>query len=214
MPRAFGKVFYGMRHLNGNVLCSIDTETTGTNPDESGVIEIAAIPLNHMLDVHPALGLFNMTMKPDEGEVIDERAMTVTKKELGRILLLGNNRDRVGDLFIAWFEGLKLGTYKKLIPLAHNWPFDREMIIKWLGRKTYEYIFSPLYRDTMQFANFLNDCADARGEDVPYSKVNLAWLTKQYGIEHLDKHTALSDALATAHLYKDMVKRGPTEYLN
>lgn len=212
--QGYSKVFLGMKHLNGNLICAVDTETTGVDPDVSGIVEIAVIPIDHMLNVHPSIPLFNMTMKPEDGEVIDERALQVTKKDLGKIIMNANTRDRVGDLLLSWFEGLKLAPGKKVIPLAHNWPFDREMIIKWIGRSSFDYIFSPLYRDTMAIASYLNDCADARNEDVPYSKVNLKWLTKQYNIEHIDAHTALSDALATANLYKEMVKRGPTEYLN
>lgn len=203
------KTFWGMNHLNGNLLCAIDTETSGFDPDMHGILEICILPLNSNIEPHEHFPLFHMRMKPDEGEELDEDAIRVNKIDLARMLLEGYPRDNVSDYLMNWFSCLGLPGNKKIIPLAANWPFDRMMIERWLGRESFESIFHPWYRDVQPVANYLNDCADVRVEPVPFPKVNLGYLCNILKVENLQAHTALSDCLATAKIYKRLMSYRP-----
>lgn len=203
------KSFWGMNHLNGNLLCAVDTETTGFSPEKNGIIEICILPLNSRLDVHENFPMFHMRMKPEEGEEIDPDALRVTQMDLARIMLEGFQRDTVADYVMNWFETLGLPAGKKVVPLAHNWPFDRLMIQYWLGEKSFEHIFHGQFRDLMSVALYLNDCADARAEQVPFSKVGLRYVCNLLKVEHLKAHTAIGDCMATAQCYKKILSFRP-----
>lgn len=204
----YSKTYWGMKHLNGDILCAVDTETTGTDPEVSGIVEVAVLPLNAMLDLHKDFGMFNMKMAPEVGETIDLNAMRLTQIELSDVIIKGSPRERIADMFIDWFESLRLPPGKKIIPLAHNWPFDRSMLIKWLGIKTFEYIFRWHYRDTMMIGNFMNDFADSRREPYPYGELSLRGMCNKFSIEIISAHSAASDAYACAQLYNALLKKG------
>jgi DNA polymerase III epsilon subunit-like protein len=107
---------------------------------------------------------------------------------------------------VEWFEKLKLAQYKRIIPIAQNWPFDRAFLTAWLGRLTYEMIFDRHFRDTMALAASYNDIADLRGERIPFPKISLGALSKRFGIENPDPHRALGDCITTAAVYKNLLK--------
>ncbi len=203
------KTFWGMAHLNGNLLCALDVETTGFDLDMHGIIEIAIVPLNAQIEPHEHFPLFHMRMKPDEGEEIDQDAIRVNGVDLAQIILEGHQRDSVADYLMNWFDALHLPGYKKIIPLACNWPFDRSMIERWLGKASFEHIFHPHYRDIQPVANYLNDCADARAEAVDFPKVSLQYLCNLLKVPQLKAHTAISDCIATAQIYKKLLSFRP-----
>lgn len=203
------KTFWGMNHLNGNLLCAIDTETTGFDPINNGIIEIAIVPLDRFLNPHEKFVCFHMRMKPEPGEDIDPEALRVTQLNMSQIVLEGFERTTVADYLVNWFNELGLPAGKKIMPLAANWPFDRAMIESWLGKATYESIFHPYYRDVQGIANYLNDCADMRAEKVPFAKIKLSYLCSLLKVEQLNSHTAMSDCLATAEVYKKMLSFRP-----
>jgi DNA polymerase III epsilon subunit-like protein len=60
----------------------------------------------------------------------------------------------------------------------------------------------------MVIATFLNDHADFRTEAYPFNHVNLAWLAKQYNIDHSRAHDAMADCFTTAQVYKKLIERG------
>lgn len=203
------KTFWGMNHLNDNLLCAIDVETTGFNPDVHGIIEVCVLPLNGNIEPHLHFPAFHMRMKPEEGEEFDADAMRVTQMDLATIMLNGFDREVVADYLMNWFESLGLIKYKKLIPLGCNWPFDRTMLERWIGRESFEHIFHPHYRDIQPAALFLNDCADTRAEAVPFAKVNLQYLCGLLKVEQMQAHSAASDCLATAKIYRKLLTMRP-----
>jgi DNA polymerase III epsilon subunit-like protein len=122
-------------------------------------------------------------------------------------MINGTEPYRAADLFDEWFKKLGLGYEKRLVPLAHNWPFDRGFIIDWLGKETVDQYIDSRARDTMVIANFCNDLADFRSEGFPYAKTDLSYMCTTLKIEHPKAHDALQDALATSKLYKELLKR-------
>jgi DNA polymerase III epsilon subunit-like protein len=193
-------------HLNGNLFCAVDTETTGLDPEQNSIIELCILPLKSDYSINKSIMPFNMQMKPIEGKVIDREAMQVNKINLANVMVHCLDAYRVADLLVEWFEKLGLPQYKRIVPIAQNWPFDRAFLISWLGVKTYELLFDRHYRDTMALALSMNDICDMRVQKIPFPKVNLSFLAKRFGIENPDPHRAIGDAVTTAQVYKKLLQ--------
>lgn len=211
-----------MLHLNNNILCVVDVETTGPDHKIHDIIEICVLPLNKWLKPDKNILPFCMNLVPMRKENIDFEALRVQRKHLDKVVkdkvcydkrrmvditLRGCEPSRAADLFVEWWEKLKLIPFKRIMPIAHNWVFDRDFIIDWLGYETFDMCFDPRYRDTMAMSLYDNDIAGYHVTDFPYPKNNLAYLCSQLGIEHGQAHTALDDCVATAEAYRLMIKK-------
>ena len=213
-------------HFNDNVLGVIDVETTGVIPGHHDIIEVAVIILDYKYDIDPTVTPFAVDLRPKRPENIDLQAVSVIQDKFASNLYNKETRDKVissrerittslakgmsaekaADLFFQWFENLKLLPYRRILPIAHNWVFDRGFMIDWLGYDGFDHIFDPRYRDTMSNALFENDCADWFATQYPYAKVNLQYLCSQLKVERPRCHRALDDAVATAEVFKKMIK--------
>jgi oligoribonuclease (3'-5' exoribonuclease) len=194
-----------MVHLNGNLLCAVDVETTGVDPQKNDIWQIAVLPLD--ANIKPLQGImpFYVNMRLKRPENIDPKAMNVGKADLAQLQLHAIDPWKAVDLFIEWFERLGLPEKKRIAPLASNWLFDRDFIIEWMGRLSFDYYFHFHYRDTQASALFMNDRADRHIEKVPHPKVGLGYLGNLYGAQNLKAHDALQDCLQTAEVYSKMM---------
>jgi DNA polymerase III epsilon subunit-like protein len=207
-------------HLNDNILCVVDVETTGPTPRYHDIIEICVLPLNRFLKPDKKIVPFMMDLVPMRKENIDYEALRITrghmdhpikdkicwkKDRLIDLTLKGCEPSRAADLFVEWVDRLKLATFKRIMVVAHNWPFDREFIIDWLGYPTFEVIFDPRFRDTMAMSLYDNDIADYHVTNFPYPKNNLSYLCSQLGVDRPRIHTAVDDCVATAECYRKMI---------
>jgi DNA polymerase III epsilon subunit-like protein len=193
-----------MIHLNGNILCVFDCETTGTDPYKHDIWQICCMPLDFKLK---STGTpFEVLLKPRNVENRDPSA--ITKKNFNRALLTGMDYEIASSLFIEWVERLNLGFKKRIVPLAHNWPFDRGFIIEWLGQETVDFYMDSRYRDTMVISSFIADVCDHNAERVPFPKVNLRAVCRNLGVEWDDgsAHDAVYDAFKTAEVYRKLIK--------
>lgn len=192
-----------MKHLNGNILCVIDTETTGTNPEEHDIWDICVIPINDNLDIDKRYRPFQAMMKPwsqfAPGALMNAH---ITKAE---VFNTGHDPFKVADAFDEWVAKLNLPQGKQIIPLAHNWPFDREFMCKWLGRKTFQYHFSGDYRCTYTLASFHNDRRFAMKEPYEYSRRSLGALAQRLGLDISGSHRASADCLLCLEVYKKLL---------
>lgn len=197
-----------MIHLNGNLLCAIDTETTGLRPYHHDVIEVCFLPLDNYCRPSTKHMAFNMKLKPRRPDNIDMQAMSVNKMSLFDIMKTGVDPDAAADLFDEWFTKLGLPEGKRISPLAQNWGHDKHFLSDWLGHENFEYRIDGRYRDTMSTALYLNDKADVNVEQVPFPKVNLRYLCNCLKID-LDAaryHTTLYDCIKTAEVYYAMLR--------
>ena len=195
-----------LQHLGSHLLCAVDTETTGTKPGLHEIIQIAIIPLDHDLKPDANRFPFILDMRPERIDDIDYEAMRVNRRTLSELMISAVDKYRAQDLFLEWFERQKLATYKRIIPVASNWPFDRSFIMDWLGPETYELTFSSHYRDTMILAAFMNDRASWRAEPTQFHHCDLSSLCQKFGIDRGAAHDAAADAVATAEVYKHLIQ--------
>jgi len=196
-----------MIHLNGNILCAVDCETTGLDDKYNDMIEFACCPLNSRLEPHEEIMPFACQIIPRFPERVEEKAMRVNKIKLSDLMINGLDNLVAGDAFIEWFENLNLREGKRLMPLAQVWSFDKGFIKEWLGKKNFEYIFHYHARDTCATALFLNDRADQRNEKIPFPKVSLQYLASQLNVPTERTHRATEDAITTAGVYRRLLQQ-------
>lgn len=200
-----------MNHLNGNILCVIDSETTGLDPLTHSIWQFSCIPLNFHLDPHPDIGPFDVEIQP-QSEIFDPKA--ISENRFKHVCRNGIPSEVAANLFHEWFGRLPLGHKKRINVLAHNWPFDREFIKTWLGDASFEFYFDARYRDTLALAAALNDSCDFKANRVPFYRLTLRAIATTLGIEWDDRcaHNSLYDARKTVEVYKQLIKT--TEFIH
>lgn len=194
-----------MRHLNGNLLCAVDVETTGFRPGFHDLWQIAIVPLDSEIRVAKNIMPFYMDMAIKRPENINKKAIGLTKIDFAKRQQRAVDPWTVADMFDDWFQRLNLPMYKKIVPLASNWPFDRSFIIEWLGEETFEQLFHPHYRDTMVAALHHNDIASFRANEIEYPQVGLKSLCSRLKAINEKPHDALQDCIATAEVYRRLI---------
>lgn len=197
-----------MIHLNGNILCAIDVETTGFSAKRHEIIQICVLPLDSNLLPNKEYLPFYIDMKPEKVENIDPDAMKVNKARLANLVLNGMDHDQAADLFYDWTKKLDIPMGKKISPLAHNWVFDRGFMIEWLGQSMFDDLVDFRYRDLMPATLYCNDRADFNAEKIPYPKHSLKYICTVLGVQYDEatQHDALADCIATAAAYKALMK--------
>ena len=125
------------------------------------------------------------------------------------LLILISNRIKTfyHDLLDSWVERLELPIYKKICPLAQNWPFDLSFIKEWLGRLNFEHLFHFYYRDTMAAAIWDSDLANFKGEKILFTEYGLRFLGNKLKVHNEKPHDALQDSITTAECYRRMLMR-------
>lgn len=196
------KTYSALPHLNGNLLCAIDLETTGNRPRYHEPIQIAIVPLNSDLRPLDGVRAFYHNMAPMCPERADRRASAVHGLCLEKLTLESLNRDKVFDMFVEWFNNLDLPFEKQIVPLAHNWAFEASFLKAWWGVSLMEKVFHPHPRDAMLLALSMNDRAVFKGEKVPFNRVGLGSLCNVFNIVNSKPHDAYHDCLAEAEVYR------------
>jgi DNA polymerase III epsilon subunit-like protein len=198
-----------MNHLNGHLLTVMDVETTGRRAGYHDIVQIALLPLEPTtLEPHPKYQPFYQNIRPEHPERIEPEAMAVNGLDLDDLMVCPTG-EQVEDALMNWFKGLGLPVGKRLIPLCQNSPFDVGFMSAWLGVDLYGRIFSRRGRDTMHFAIAINDREAFNGFGVPFHEVGLKPLCKKFGINIDNHHDAMADCIATARLYRELLRFEP-----
>lgn len=191
-----------MIHANGHIICSIDTETTGTNYRLHEMWQIGVVPLTYDLEPDTKINPFICEMAPSKFDDIDWTY--INQRKMYDLADNAMNKNTALDLFVEWIERLHLGTGKRIMPLAHNWCFDKQFLEEWMGPQSYNYYIDSRYRDLMAVANFINDTDDAHATPYHFPKQQLGYICNCLGIEFdtTMAHDAHYDAVKTAEAYK------------
>lgn len=199
---------YSPVHLNGNLLCAIDVETTGLDEDKHEIWEIAILPLDMHYKPSRVFNFFHMIIRPEYPDRISDDIPKGSKDKINKAILNGIETYTAIERFEEWFQKLGLPENKKIVPLGHNFSaFDSRFIRKWLGGPAnYEQFFRSDVRDSLNFALAMNDLAFWRGEQIPYPKYTLSYLCALLHVENPSPHEAMSDCLATAGVYRRLLE--------
>lgn len=201
-----------MIDLFGNVLAAIDFETTGRLAGFHEPCQVAVVALDAGLRPMAGVPAFYKDIRPEHWDRCDPVAMGIHRIPAKSLQDAPGQADVAAEL-LQWMYTLKLPAGKRLIPLAHSWPFEYAFSTAWLGLPLYDQIFARDARDTRATAIALNDLARARGEAVPYPRFALGDLCNQLGVRNNGPHDALWDAVAEAEVYRRMlVGNDPTDF--
>lgn len=195
----------GMRHLNANLLCAIDVETTGLQPGYHEIYQVAILPLDSNIKPCKKTTPFYLDLLITRPENIDKKAIKMNKIDFVRRQQRAIDPFTAADFLDDWFDRLQLPIYKRLCVLAQNWPFDRAFLKEWLGTASFEHLFSPLYRDTMVNTIFHSDLSDFRGDKIKFVQHNLQYLCQKLDVKNEKPHDALQDCIATAEVYRRLI---------
>ena len=194
------------RHMDGHLLCEVDVETTGFVAGYHDVIQVAVLPLD--ADIKPITSIVPIHWKlQPKYENIDPQAVDVHGLNMADLKLNGIDPYVAAAIFVEWWSKLGLGLDKRLIPLGHNYGFDKAFMIDWLGQETYDLCFHYHHRDSMQAMMFLNDRACLQRNEFPFSKYSLRHLCSESGVVNERAHDALADCVATAECYRLLCKK-------
>ena len=193
----------------GNLICAVDTETTGLDPEKHDVIQLAILPLGPDMKPNKNYLPFNMHIRPDHPETVDPKAMSVNKIDLNWIMQHGIDSFQAADLLDEWFDKLNLPINKRILVIGQNYCFDKAFLQQWLGALSYDRLFHYHYRDTMVSALYLNDRAALFGEAPPFGAISLGRLANKLQVENLRAHDALEDCKMSAECYRLMLQIYP-----
>jgi DNA polymerase III epsilon subunit-like protein len=199
------KTYSSLVTCNGNLLASIDLETTGTQPGFHEIVQIAIVPLNSDIRPLQELPVFYTNIKPKHPKRASQSATAKHGITIEDLMLQAPEAEKVEDMLCEWFERLELPFGKVLVPLAHNWAFESSFLKAWLGVELVDRLFHSHARDGMLTAVYLNDRAAFAGEPEPFSRVGLGPVCNKFGITNSHAHDALADAYAGAEAYRAMV---------
>lgn len=199
---------YSSVHLNGNLLCAIDVETSGPRPLYHDILQIALVPVAPDLTVSKQFPYLELKIRPARPERTDGLKNGLNTRLFHDCMANGMPAETAEERLREWFWKLGLPERKKIIPLGHNYSnFDRLFILDWLGGAlSYDEFFRSDSRDTMFMALMLNDMADYFSERIPFPKWSLPFLAAQLGVEHPNAHDAVADCIACIECYRKLMR--------
>lgn len=191
--------------MNGNLLCAVDVETTGLCAGFHEIWQLAILPLDSAYKPSKEFAPFYQEMRIQYPDRIDSKAIKLSRNNFALKQQRALDPFTCADMFEEWFHKLDLPIYKRIVPLAHNWPFDRSFLLDWLGEASFFDFFHAHYRDSMAAAIFLMDLANYKCDQVTLAKFSLASMCGKFNVTNMKAHDALQDCIATAEVYRRLL---------
>lgn len=159
----------------------LDFETTGLSPKENEILEIGALKIQN----HKIIDKFEALIKPKSPiPPFIENKINITNEMVSNSPFL----EQVFKDFIEF-----LGNYPLVI---HNAKFDMSFLIE--NAKKFN----------IEIKNQVFDTVSGTKKLFPeLKKYNLAFLCKNFNIQNINAHRAMSDAMATYYLYEILNKK-------
>lgn len=179
----------------------IDIETSGFNPTNNAILEVAAITLQMDSDGWLSLDkTLQFNINPFPGAVIEPAAIAFNGIDLTDLLRAAvDEQVAIESIFKMVRKEIKHAGCNRAVMVAHNAQFDHDFLMVAAQRcKIKRNPFHP-------FTTF--DTAVLGG--VVYGQTVLAKACEVADInfDHKEAHSALYDAQKTAHLFCDIVNR-------
>lgn len=198
---------YSPQHLNSNLLAVIDTESTGLNYTKHDLLQLCILPLGPDLTPSKTFSYFEIKIRPERAHLADAAANRVNRGLLQQCQTYGIERWAAVELLREWFHKLNLPLGKKIVPVGANYVHDRDFIREFMGGpESYAELFRDDFRDVQKMALTINDMCDWYSEAIPFPKVQLTYLASVLRVEHINKHDAVGDCLATAEVFRRMMR--------
>lgn len=175
----------------------VDTETTGLDPHNHILIQLAAAVLDEKMNI---IETFCVDVKGEGDFPFSTEALDVTGFSLKRIEN-GEEPEKVCDDFILF---IKNNFENKPIMVGQFYPFDFAVINSFFGKcgKSEEWLSltGNEFIDTKALVLTANLQAELREEKLPFPVTSLSkpgGLKEKFGFEEFQAHDALGDVLAT-----------------
>lgn len=182
--------------MNNEIIISIDTETTGVDPDWNEITQIAMILLDENFDITEEF--FCSYVKP----LYPERYSLEVQQLTGITLDMLEDAPLPAAASISALEWLyDISKNRKVSVVAQNWEFDKDFIRNFFSPPIYKKLFDRDIRDTKRIAKFL---LDTRDEKI-FNSTSLKEVIKYFNLSNEQEHDAFEDAITTANLYKALV---------
>jgi len=190
-----------MQVLNDHRHCAIDIRATGPGGE---ICELAVIPMQGMARQDDAI--LKMWIRPEDWG----RAKAGVKYR-NRVESYGVGPRAAESAFLSWYDGLGLRFNKRLIPIAYNWPEQREYLRQWLGPTTFGQVFHATeYRDLIPILRYWTEYQYRSGEHIPFPKCSLRHFAARFGI---DLPLCNLDCLAQADIVRQCYEKILNLYL-
>ena len=179
-----------------NIFAAIDLETTGLDPNNCEVLEIAIVPLNSDFTISTDIPEFSCRIRAEHPERADLTALNTNH-------LNPTEGEKLSDVRAELMQWAMENGITSITPLAHNLAFDMAFVKT--AFPEFSRIFTHHGRDSMRLAYILNDVLRVRGDEEMFSSGSLKSVKTVLDIEGEVQHHALEDARDAAHAYRKMI---------
>lgn len=181
----------------------IDTETTGLDPKQHGLVQVAGIvDINGEVEEE-----FDFTLKPIDGKLFETRALEVNGLDMNVI-----NGYKPSDTVFHLFRQLikryidQYNPKDKFTFLAYNAPFDVGFIRQWFLDHNDKYYGSVFFRYPIDVASIAMEALIDKRHEMPNDK--LETVMKYFDVSAEGKlHDARTDIIATREVYYKALKK-------
>lgn len=181
----------------------IDTETTGLDPKQHGLVQVAGIvDINGEVEEE-----FDFTLKPIDGKLFETRALEVNGLNMNVI-----NGYKPSDTVFHLFRQLikryidQYNPKDKFTFLAYNAPFDVGFIRQWFLDHNDKYYGSVFFRYPIDVASIAMEALIDKRHEMPNDK--LETVMKYFDVSAEGKlHDARTDIIATREVYYKALKK-------
>ena len=176
----------------------VDTETGGTNPDKHSLLSVGLVAWDRTNGIIDKREVF---LKSDTYS-FTQKAVEINKFDRAEHDAIAVPHDYAVNM-IRDFCVKNTGANKDIQIAGHNIQFDVAFLKKLFKEqnRSFSSLFSHRMIDTFSILKYLNDAGK-----ISINPLSSANAFKLFDIKVKKRHSALGDAVATAHLYEALIK--------